>query len=201
MAVQPLRACYVILHWEREQDIMSPRAATQWGVCLQNKILGYLSQVYLFARVTLGGGFPKMHVSSHSLCTHSQNGLWRYNVQGFLHHVNQTSVTRKQQRSVFHFSFPQTVGKSSLPFKVTFCLFKNIPAVFMVLRHSPANTLDKWIGNILGAVGEHRLDLAIISSFVFVGFDQDIRIELLTIKTCAWRGVRFDHILACLHNA
>lgn len=61
----------------------------------------------------------------------------------------------------------------------------------MVFQQSPAKTLVKWIGNTLRDVGEHRVDLAIKSSFVFVLSDRDIGTGLLTLKTCTQRGLQF----------
>lgn len=64
----------------------------------------------------------------------------------------------------------------------------------MVFQHSPAKTLDKWIGNICGDVGEHRLELAIKSSSVFVVSDQDVRTGLLTAQTSTRRRLGFDYV-------
>ena len=62
----------------------------------------------------------------------------------------------------------------------------------MMFQHSPAKTLDKGIGDIFRDVGEHSLDAAIISSFVFIISDLKYGGGLLTFKTCTGRGLSFD---------
>ena len=62
----------------------------------------------------------------------------------------------------------------------------------MMFQHAPAKTLDKRIGHIFRDVGEHSLDVAIISSFVFIVSDLKYGGGILTFKTCAGRGLSFD---------
>lgn len=144
----------------------------KWGVCSQKQSLKFLSQMYLSDSITLACWFPKIHTLS---LTHNPTVSLGYLGTGFcaLWQLNICNPETVKEFISFPPQPPQTVGKSSLPFKVTFCLFKNIPAVFMVFQHSPAKTLDKWIGNIFRDVGKYRLDLAIKSSFVFVISDQN----------------------------